>query len=144
MRMDWKYALRQELSWQGFHYSDLCNFRKRLLEHGRERVVFERLVAYLAERSYIKERGKQRTDSTKILGLVSRLSHLELIWETIRLTVRALGEADLSWVRKYLPVSFVDNYSQRRWDFRLSEAEIVRRLGEAGQEGYWLLDQVQG
>jgi hypothetical protein len=47
-------------------------------------------------------------------------------------------------VRKYLPVSFVDNYSQRRWDFRLSEAEIVQRLGEAGQEGYWLVDQVQG
>lgn len=36
MRMDWKYALRQDLAWTGFHYSDLCNFRKRLLEHGRE------------------------------------------------------------------------------------------------------------
>jgi len=50
LRMDWKYALRQELTWRGFHYSDLCNFRKRLLEHGREWVVFERLVAYLRER----------------------------------------------------------------------------------------------
>ncbi len=35
MRLDWKYALRQELTWTGFHYSDLCNFRKQLLEHGR-------------------------------------------------------------------------------------------------------------
>jgi len=57
MRMDWKYALRQELTWTGFHYSDLCNFRKRLLEHGREWVVFERLVAYLRERGYIPERA---------------------------------------------------------------------------------------
>ena len=45
MRLDWKYALRQELSWQGFHYSDLSNFRQRLMDHGREWVVFERLVA---------------------------------------------------------------------------------------------------
>ena len=142
MRMDWKYALRQNLTWTGFHYSDLCNFRKRLLEHGREWVVFERLVAYLRERGYIKERGKQRTDSTKIIGLVARLSRLELVWETIRVAVRALVDVDEPWVRKHLPVSFVDNYRRRRWDYRLSKAEIRRRMGEAGQEGYWLLDQV--
>lgn len=143
MRLDWKYALRQELTWTGFHYSDLCNFRRRLLEHGQEWVVFERLVVYLRERGYIKGRGKQRTDSTKIIGLVARLSRLELVWETIRVTVRALVDADVSWVRKQLPVSFVDNYSKRRWDFRLSKAEIQQQMGEAGQEGYWLLDQVE-
>ncbi len=65
MRLDWKYALCQELTWVGFHYSDLCNFCKRLLEYGREWVVFERVVSYLRERGYIPERGKQRTDSTK-------------------------------------------------------------------------------
>ena len=143
MRMDWKYALRQELTWRGFHYSDLCNFRRRLLEHGREWVVFERLVAYLRERGYIKERGKQRTDSTKMIGLVARLSRLELVLETIRVTLGALVDADASWVRNHLSVALVDNYSQRRWDFRLSESEIRRRMGEAGQEGYWLLDQVE-
>jgi len=143
MRLDWKYALRQELSWIGFHYSDLCNFRKRLLAHEREWVVFERLVAYLRERGYIQERGKQRTDSTKIIGLVARLSRLELVWETIRVAVRALEDADVSWVRKHLPVSFVETYSQRRWDFRLSETEIRQRMREAGQDGYWLWDQVK-
>ena len=143
MRLDWKYALRQELTWTGFHYSDLCNFRKRLLEHGQEWVVFERLVAYLREQGYIKGRGRQRTDGTKIIGLVSRLSRLELIWETIRLTVRALVDTDESWVRKHLPVSFVDSHSQRRWDFRLSKDKIQQRMGEAGQEGYWLLAQVE-
>lgn len=143
MRLDWKYALRQELSWTGFHYSDLCNFRGRLLEHGREWVVFERLVAYLRERGHIPERGRQRTDSTKMIGLVARLSRLELVWETIRVALRALAEADASWVTKHLPPSFVDCYSQRRWDFRLSKAEIQQRMGKAGQEGYWLLDQIE-
>ncbi len=144
MRLDWKYALRQELTWTGFHYSDLCNFRKRLLEHGRERVVFERLVAYLRERGYIKGGGKQRTDATKLLGYLARLSRLELAWETIRLALGALVRTDTSWVGKYVPVSFVDTYSQRRWDFRVGEAKIQQRMREAGQEGYWLLEQVEG
>lgn len=143
MRLDWKYALRQELSWMGFHYSDLCNFRKRLLDHGQERVVFERVVTYLRERGYVKEGGKQRTDSTKIIGLVARLSRLELVWETMRVAIRALIATDVDWVRDHLPVSFVDNYSRQSWEYRLSYAEIRGRMVDAGQEGYWLLDQVE-
>lgn len=143
MRLDWKYALRQELTWTGFHYSDLCNFRKRLLKHGREWVVFEGVVNYLRERGYIKKRGKQRTDSTKIIGLVARLSRLELVWETIRVALRTVGETNGPWVKKHLPVSFVDTHGQRRWDYRLSKAKIQRRMGEAGQEGYWFLEQVE-
>ena len=78
-----------------------------------------------------------------MIGLVARLSRLELVWETMRVTLQALVAADASWVRKYLPSSFVDCYSQRRWDFRLSQAEIQQRMSEAGQEGYWLLDQIE-
>ena len=64
------------------------------------------------------------------------MSRLELVWETIRVTVRSLAYADTSWVNKYLPISFVGSYSQRRWDNRLSKAKIRQRMGEAGQEGY--------
>ena len=46
--------------------------------------MFERLVTYLRERGYIKGRGRQRTDATQVIGLVARLSRLELVWETIR------------------------------------------------------------
>jgi hypothetical protein len=60
MRLDGKYALRQEPTWTGFHYSDLCGFCKRLLEHGREWVVFERLVAYLREEMQIRIAGRFR------------------------------------------------------------------------------------
>ena len=94
MRLDWKYALRQEMSWSGFHYSDLCNFRKRLLAYGREGVVFESILAYVRERGYVKAGGKQRTDSTHIVGQVMELSRLELVWETIRVTLNALISTD--------------------------------------------------
>jgi transposase len=142
MRLDWKYALRQEVNWSGFHYSDLCNFRKRLLAHGREGVVFERIVAYLRERGYVKAGGKQRTDSTHIVGQVMALSRLELVWETIRVALNALISADAPWVLKWLPSSFVEVYSVRRSDYRLKDCEVAPALQKAGEEGQWLVSQV--
>jgi transposase len=142
MRLDWKYALRQALDWAGFHYTDLCNFRKRLLRYGQEQVAFERVVKYLRERGYIRAGGKQRTDSTHIVGAVMRLSRLELVWETLRLALGALVNADAPWTLKWLPRSFVEPYSARRSDYRLSQEEVVQALRQTGQDGYWLLDQV--
>ena len=142
MRLDWKYALRQELNWTGFHYSDLCNFRKRLLAHGREGVVFERILTYLRERGYVKGGGKQRTDSTHIVGQVMELSRLELVWESVRVALNALISSDAPWVLKWLPSSFVELYSVRRSDYRLKDAEVAPALQKAGEEGQWLVTQV--
>jgi transposase len=142
MRLDWKYALRQEVSWPGFHYSDLSNFRKRLLAHGRDGVVFESILAYLRERGYVKAGGKQRTDSTHIVGQVMALSRLEVVWETIRVALNALISTDAPWVLKWLPSSFVELYSVRRSDYRLKDSEVAPALHKAGEEGQWLVSQV--
>ena len=142
MRLDWKYALRQEVTWSGLHYSDLCNFRKRLLKHESEGVVFDRILAYLRAQGYVKAGGKQRTDSTHIVGQVMDLSRLELVWETIRVTLNALLSSDVPWVLKWLPASFVELYSVRRNNFRLSSAELGPALQKAGEEGQWLWIQV--
>jgi transposase len=141
MRMDWKYALRQELGWTGFHYSSLCNFRKRLYEHGQTYAVFEQLVAYLQAAGYLKAQ-RQRTDATHILGAVERLSRLELVWETLRLTVGALISTDAPWVLTHVPASFVEFHTRRRSDYRLSEQETQQAMQAAGQDGWWLLDHL--
>jgi transposase len=142
LRMDWKYALRQELGWVGFHDADLCNFRKRLVAQGQIQMVFEGVVSYLRARGYLKGRGQQRTDATHVLGNVMRLSRLELVGETLRLAVSALVTANAPWTLRWLPASYVESYSQRRMDYRLSTEEVQQQLHQAGQEGYWLLDQV--
>ncbi len=142
MRLDWKYALRQQVNWSGFHYSDLCNFRKRLLAHGREGIVFERILAYLREHRDVKAGGKQRADSTHIVGQVMALSRLELVWETIRVVLDALISTDAPWVLKRLPSSFVELYSVRRSDYRLKDSEVAPALQKAGEEGQWLVTQV--
>src|ERR687885_1545355 len=42
-RIDWKYLLCLELDDPGFDFSVLCEFRTRLVEHGAERRLFDRL-----------------------------------------------------------------------------------------------------
>jgi transposase len=143
LRLDWKYALRQELTWTGFHYSDLCNFRKRLLNNQQEMLVFERVVTYLREKGHIQARGKQRTDATHIIGNVMRLSRLELVWETIRLAVSALVSEDAIWSLHHLPSVFVESHSSRRSEYRLSDSKVKREMQQAGTDGYWLLKRVE-
>jgi transposase len=142
-RMDWKYALRQELTWAGFHYADLCNFRKRLLAHDRFKVIFDQLVTYLREHNLIRVGANHRTDSTHILGAVRQLSRLELIWETLRLTMSELISTDARWVVRFLPATFVEEHSQRRSDYRLSDTQLVAAMQQAGADGFWLVEQVE-
>ncbi len=143
VRLDWQYALRQPPGWAGFDYSSLCNFRKRLYAHGQENVIFEQVLSYLQGLGYLKS-GRQRTDATHVLGAVERLNRLELVWETLRLALVALINADAQWVLSQLPVSFVNVYSQKRADFRLSKEQVAQAMLTAGQDGFWLLSQVAG
>jgi transposase len=57
MRMDWKYALHLPLTYAGFDYSVLSEFRDRLLEHHAEGLVFEQLVEEFQSMGLIKHEG---------------------------------------------------------------------------------------
>ena len=142
MRMDWKYALRQELDWPGFDYSSLCNFRKRLYAHGQEYAMFEQVLQYLAESGYLKSK-RQRTDATHVLGSVERLSRLELVWETLRLALAALINADAKWVNGQLPSAFVSEYIQKRSDYRMSKGQAEQAMQDVGRDSFWLLSQIE-
>lgn len=73
-RIDWKYALGLELTDAGFDFSVLSEFRSRLVEGGKERLLLEKLLEGCKERGYLKARGRQRTDSTHVLGALRALS----------------------------------------------------------------------
>src|SRR5258708_36278830 len=92
MRLDWKYALRQELGWSGYHYSDRCNFRKRLLANQAEQRVFEDILKHLQAQGYIQAGGKVRSDSTSIL----RQADFQLDFASHQATCPA-GQRSVSW-----------------------------------------------
>lgn len=146
VRLDWKYALHLPLDDPGFDFSCLCYFRRRLLDHAADRLVFEQILGKIEARGFLKKRGKQRTDSLAVLGAVRQLSalelELELAGETLRLALRALAEAAPAWAARELPASFVADYTQRRSDYRLSAQERDAALVQVGQDGFWLLERL--
>jgi hypothetical protein len=143
-RLDWLYALHQPLNWSGFHHTDLVNFRKRLLAHGAEALIFEKVVALVQGLGFLKRVHMQRSDSTHILSYTEKLGRLELVWETLRLALRALEHAAPEWRAATLPDALVTAYSVRRTTWQLTRSEIPEAMVRAGRDGLWLLAQLDG
>jgi transposase len=142
VRLDWKYALHMPLEWVGFHYSTLCNFRKRLMAHRQERLLFDTVLTWVQKHGFLKKRGKQRTDATHVIGQVANLSRLEMLWETLRLALGELTEVAEAWSKDKIPAVFHDRYGKRQQDWQLSKAEVKQATRQAGEDGFWLLDRI--
>lgn len=140
--IDWKYALHMPLTWRGFHFADLSNFRQRLLEHQAERLIFDKVVQWVRALGFVKKHGKQRSDSSHILGCVERLSRLELAWETLRVALRSIKAMAPAWYEQTIPKVFDQAYVERQSDWRLSKEEVAVEMHKAGGDGFWLLDRL--
>lgn len=87
MRRDWRIALGITREYAGFDPTVLCRFRQRLVAHGRERELLDRVVGKLRELGLLASRRKLRVDATQIVADVARLSRAELIRESMRVVV---------------------------------------------------------
>jgi transposase len=143
-RIDWKYVLSLELTDSGFNFSVLSEFRSRLLAHGAERQLFDRLLTQFRERGWIKARGKQRTDSTHVLAAVRTLRRLECVGETMRHALNVLSEVAPEWLLSHMDPAWGERYEKRFSDFRLPKDEKKRtELAETiGADGRRLFEQV--
>jgi transposase len=72
-RIDVKYALGLELDDPGFDFSVLSEFRDRLIAHGLEELVLDRLLERVGELGLLRAGGRQRTDSTHVLAAARTL-----------------------------------------------------------------------
>jgi transposase len=144
MRIDWKYALHLPLAYEGFDYSVLSEFRDRLLKNKAEERVFDKLVIEFGKKGLIKKRGRQRTDSLAILTKVRWLSRLELVIETLRMTVGAILEADREWGEGIIPPSWEERYGERFVMARYSEKERQDHEAHIGEDGQWLIARLEG
>ena len=142
LRIDWKYALHLPLDWPGFHFTNLSHFRQRLLEHEAEYLVFDQLLRKLVALGFIRRRGKQRTDSMSVLGLVAKLSRLELVLETLRVALKAIQDQDEAWLEQMAPEVFLQRYLTKKHDYDLKDQEVTDILRQAGADGLWLLEQL--
>ena len=137
-RLDWKYALHLPLEDGGFHYADLCNFRKRLLVHGKESLLFEELLKQIESLGFLKKRGSQRTDSTHVLAVVQQLSRLENLSEGLRMALKAIQEADGAFYKAKLPALYREHWSKPLSDYQRTDDERKAALERVGQDMHCL------
>ncbi len=140
-RIDWKYALGLALDDPGFHYSVLCEFRARLLGGGLEQVLLDELLATCRAQGLLRRRGRQRTDSTHVLGALRLLNRLEQVAETMRAALDALAVADADWLRAHTPADWFERYGRRVEEYRLPQGQAARQAfaRQVGEDGMHLL-----
>jgi transposase len=143
-RIDWKYALSLELTDPGFDFSVLSEFRSRLVEGGKERLLLEKLLEGCKERGYLKVRGRARTDSTHVLGALRILSKWERTAETMRAALNALALADPQWLTEHADPEWFERYARRIEDQRLPKGKEAREQYQktVGADGLRLLGQL--
>jgi transposase len=141
-RLDWKYCLGLALEDEGFDFSVLSEFRARLVAGSQELKILDLLLARLKELGLVQAGGRQRTDSTHVLGRIRSLNRLELAGETIRAALEALAVAAPDWLATVIDASWQQVYGQRIDEIRLPDSEIRRTAlaVQYGKDGYHLLE----
>ena len=135
--LGWKLALNLELGAKGFHPTSLVEFRRRLLEHQKAQLAFEVVLKGLVQEGLVPKRSKQRMDSTHVLGLVSAMSRLESIRETLRLALveleESLEEKPDFWALLW------ERYVEHKLDYRSSDGIVDAKYRQAGADALQLL-----
>jgi hypothetical protein len=145
-RMTWKYALGLELEDPGFDASVLSEFRSRLVAGDLMCLALDALLERLAGLRLVKAGGRQRTDSTHVLGAIRELNRLELAGETLRAALEALAVAAPGWLAGVIDESWQQVYGARIDDLHLPGSRAGRQdlMIRYAKDGYYLLEQVHG
>jgi transposase len=137
-RLDFKYALGLELDDPGFHHSVLGDFRDRLAQGGRADQLLDLALARLEAAGLVKQRGRQRTDSTHVLAAARDLTRLELVLEAVRAALEELARDAPELLDPLVTAEWAERYGR---PVRLCSqpSHPIARLTEAGADAHALL-----
>lgn len=140
-RIDWKYVLGLDLTDAGFDFSVLSEFRDRLVDGTQELVLLTTLLEHGQAAGVLKARGRQRTDSTRVLAAIHALNRLENVGETLRHALDVLATVAPDWLRGVVPPDWFARYGRRLDEYRLPKEATARQAlaGQIGADGRLLL-----
>jgi transposase len=141
--LGWKLALNLDLNFKGIHHTTLSYFRERLLAKGKADLAMRTIIEGLQAAGLVKQRAKQRLDSTHIVGAVARLSALECVRETLAL---ALEELKPRLKAERLPDFWAllwERYVESKLDYKSNEETLRAKLAQAGEDCLGLLQWLE-
>ena len=142
--IDWKYLLGLELQDSGFHHSVLSEFRGRLVAGGKETLLLDKMLAHFKEADLLKARGRQRSDSTHVLGAIRALTRLTCVGESMRHALNTLAATAPEWLLEHSDPEWADHYSKRVDEYRLPKSKVKREAyaNKVGADGLTLLSAI--
>jgi transposase len=140
----WNFALNRQLGDELFHPTTLVNFRQRLIEHEQSALGFKTILDALAEAGLVSRQSRQRLDSTQMFGLVSRMSRLDCVRESLRLALQELEPRVGPEARPGFWLELWERYVESQTDYRASSEVLGRKLVEAGTDTARLLAWARG
>lgn len=140
--LGWNFALNLTLGQPLFHPTSLVYFRNRLSEKKLGHVVFAQILEGLIQAGLIERRGKQRLDSTQMLGLVARMSRLECMRETLRLALEELDSKAAVFAKPGWWPPMWERYVASKLDYRAEAAALREKMNQAGADALTLLQWV--
>ena len=98
-------------------------------------------MALCRDLKLLSARGRQRTDSTHVLGAVRFLNRLECVTETLRAALNALAIAAPEWLRAEADPAWLERYDRWAGDHEVPQGETKRRAHaeQIGRDGHQLL-----
>lgn len=137
-RIDWKYALGLEITATPISHSVLSEFRQRLLKGSSEQLLLDEMLKRLQTRGWLKARGKQRTDSTHVLGAIRQMNGLECVGETLRAALNQLADVAPDWLVQQVSQDWFELYGPRFENYRLpsqknERGQLALRIGQDGR-----------
>ena len=109
-----------------------------------EQELLDTMLTIFQEHNLLKQRGKQRTDSSHVVATIRGLNRLESVSETLRATLNNLASAVPEWLSEIAHPNWFDRYGKRIEEYRLPKGKDARReLAEIiGVDGMILLDAI--
>ena len=140
----WNFALNRQLGDELFHATTLVNFRQRLLDHDHSALGFKTILDALAAAELVSRQSRQRLDSTQMFGLVSRMSRLDCVRESLRLALQELEPGVGPESRPEFWLELWERYVESQTDYRAGSEALGRKLVEAGTDAARLLAWARG
>lgn len=97
----------------------LSEFRARLITSAKEHVLLDAMLSRFKECGLVKNRSRQRTDSTHVVAAVRSLNRLELVGQVMHNALNVLAEIAPDWLRERVPPQWFERYPHRFENSRL-------------------------
>lgn len=109
-----KYALGLKLDERPFDHSSLGDFRKRLLEHGQSKMIFDKILNRLIDLELIKRDEIQRIDATHMIADIAIPTVVALVKKGIREILKPLKGQRPRVYEKILGKIYAEEYTREK------------------------------